>query len=136
MIGLIPPGVLEFLLFAVLVGGFILVARALRRRRAFLPVGSAVPLPTLATEVRIRATVRRTYRDPDAGLWLVEAAIGARKFTFCATDHEANAARYDALKNQPADFSLFALSTLAQGGVEAMRDQIRDIDAVDISTLR
>jgi hypothetical protein len=133
MFGLLPRGVPEALLLLVILGVIILIVRAVRRRRAFAPVAADAELPTLTTTQRLVGTIRRTYRDPAQGVWLVEIAVGKRKFTFCATDYERNADRYQSLVGKQADLALYALATLAAGGVEAMRDQIKDFDKVEIT---
>jgi hypothetical protein len=132
---------MEILLPAVLLtllGGFgFLVVRAVRRRRQFaLPVAST-ELPTLATEQRITATVRRVWRDPAQNLPLVELGIGERRLIFCPTDHAAAAARYQAALARRAELALFGLATLAPGGVDAMREQIRSAEPLspDLVTL-
>jgi hypothetical protein len=132
MFSLLPRGVPEALLFLVIVGLILLVVRAVRRRRAFAPVAADADLPTLTTGQRIVGTVRRTWRDPAQGLWLVEIGLGKRKLTFCAADYEQNAARYQGLIGKQADLALYALATLEPGGVEAMRDQIKDFDKVEV----
>jgi len=131
----LPPEVLGAVLLLLLLGGLFLVVRAVRRRGEFARPGAdeGVELPDLTTQQRIAATVRRVYRDPAQGVWLVEAQLGKRRITFCATDHAQNAERYAGLAGQEADFALYALSMLAPGGVEAMRDQIKDIDKVTIT---
>ncbi|GAB4455433.1 MAG: hypothetical protein OHK0029_11560 [Armatimonadaceae bacterium] len=63
----------------------------------------------------------------------MEAALGKRRFTFCAVDYEMHADRYQAQVGKQTDIALFALSNLAPGGVEAMKDQIKDFDKVEIT---
>jgi hypothetical protein len=133
MFGLLPRGVPEALLLLVILGVIVIIARALRRRRDFAPVAADADLPTLTTTQRIVGTIRRTYRDPAQGVWMVEISIGKRRFTFCATDYERNADRYQSLIGKQADLALYALATLETGGVEAMRDQIKDIDKVEVT---
>lgn len=135
-IGLLPPGVLEFLLFVLIVGAFVLVVRGVRRRASFAgTMGGRTTgdeqIPDLATEVRVQAIVRRIFRDTTQGEWVVEAAIGRRKFVFRPTDFTPE--RYQPLVNSKEDFVLYAFATLAPGGVEAMRDQIKDFDKVAVS---
>lgn len=131
LIGL-PPGVAEVLLFVSVLGAIGITARAVRRRKPFtLPTDT--DLPDLQTPGRITATIRRVYRDAGQNVWLVEASVGKRRVTFCATDYEANAARYQTATGEKADFALFGTATLAPGGAEAMREQIKDIDKVDLT---
>lgn len=111
--------------------------RGIRRRRAFAVRQTDVELPRLETPQRVTAILRRTYRDPAQGVWLVEAQIGPRRVgstsvTFCATDYDQNGPRYEGLLGKPAELALFALATLAEGGVEAMKDQIKDLDKIEM----
>jgi hypothetical protein len=133
MFNLLPRGVPEALLLLVILSAVVLVIRAIRRRRAFAPVEADADLPPLTTTQRLVGTLRRVYRDPAQGVWLADLGVGKRKFTLCLTDYAQNAARYESLLGKQADFAIFALSTLAEGGVEAMRDQIKDIDKVEIT---
>lgn len=132
MIGL-PPGVAEVALFAAFVGFIGVVTRGVRRRRVFTPAETG-DVPDLRTDQRVSATVRRVWRDAQQNVWLVEASLGKRRFSFCATDYAENGERYAALVGKNADFAWFALSTLAPGGAEAMQNQIKDADKVDLST--
>ena len=133
MLGLIPRGTLEVLLFLTLVAAFFAVFRAVQKRKQFAPPPApAEALPTLATEIRVRATPRRLFRDPHQGLWMVEASIGQRRFTFCAADYASHEEEYK-VTGQPTDFALYALATLAPGGVDAIRDRIKDIDKVEVT---
>ena len=131
--GLLPPGVLEGLLLVVLIGAFVLVVRGVRRRRAFARVEPDAPLPDLETQQRITATVKRVYRDPGQGVWLVETMLGRKRVTFCAVDFAEKAAVWQGAVGADADIALYALSSLAPGGVETMRDQIKDYDKVEIT---
>ena len=126
MIHLIPPEVLELLLFAVLIAVAVIAVRAVRRRRTVQPNEAVVALPDLETEVRVHARVRRIFRDPDQGAWLVEATVGALRLNFCTVDYAENRERYAALPGKTDDFALYALGTLELGGIEAMRAQILD----------
>jgi hypothetical protein len=81
------------------------------------------------------AAVRRTFRDPDQGVWLAEATVGVKKLTFCLTDYAAKVAVYRAADAKtPLDFALYALGTLAEGGIESMRGQIVDYDQTVAAT--
>lgn len=133
MTGLLPPGVLEALLLVVLIGAFVLVVRGVRRRRAFARVEADTDLPDLETAQRITATVKRVYRDPAQGVWLVETMLGRRRLTLCAADFAWKADAWRALVGKDADIAVYALASLAPGGVEAMRDQIKDYDKVEIT---
>jgi hypothetical protein len=129
----LPPGVPEALLLIVIIGVIALVARGIRRRRAFAPTESDTELPTLTTDQRVRGIVRRVHRDPAQGVWLVEVSLGRRRLTFCATDYAAVAERYTSLVGKEADIALYGLATLATGGADAIRDQIKDADKVEIT---
>jgi len=129
----LPPGVPEALLLLVIVGVIALVARSVRRRRAFAAVSADVELPSLTTDQRIAGLVHRVYRDPAQGAWLVEVSLGRRRFTFCATDYETAAERYVSLVGKEADIALYGLATLAPGGADTMRDQIKDADKIEIT---
>lgn len=127
----ISPGLVFVALFAAVAAFVVLVVVRVRRRRAFAPAQADAPLPNLATQQRASATIRRTFRDPAQGVWLVDVVVGPKRLTFCATDYAANAARYTGLVGQTVEVALYALATLAPGGVEAIRDQIKDIDKVE-----
>lgn len=115
-----------FLLLAVL------AVRGVRRRRAFASLTSDTPLPHLETQQRVRGTIRRVFRDPSQGVWQVVAEIGTMRLTFCATDHAQAADRYQSLLGKPADLALLALATLAPGGIDTMKHQIKDADKMDL----
>jgi hypothetical protein len=131
----------EILLLALVVGLALLALRAVRRRRAFVgtpgaPGTVALPaadLPRLDTQQRVTATLHRTFPDRAQGVWLAAATVGKLRLTFCPTDYATASERYQKLLGQPADVALFGLATLAPGGVEAMKDQIKDIDKVEIT---
>lgn len=135
--GFLPPGVAEVLLVLVLLSAFILVVRSVRRRHtvgAKLLGASQPDLPTLTTGQRVTATVRRVWRDNAQGVMLVEIQMGKqRRFVFCPTDGATSEERYAALIGKEADIALYALSTLAPGGADAMRDQIKDYDKVKVT---
>ena len=121
---------------AVLLALFLLllwfVWRGIRRRRAFAPLAPATVLPRFGTEQRVTGTVRRTSRDPNQGVWLVTIEVSRSRFTFCATDYEHQAKRYESLVGNKADIALYALATLAPGGVEAMKHQIKNSDQIEM----
>ena len=106
--------------------------RAVRRRRAFAKLAPETDLPRLETQQRVTGTIRRVFRDPAQGVWLVTAEVGGARLTFCATDYERAADRYRDLTGKPADIALFALATLAAGGVGAMKHQIKDAHKVEL----
>ena len=119
------------IVLVVVLGGFgALVARSLRRRKDFLKEVTVddVELPDLTTEQRVSLMLRRLWRDPQQGLPLVEGAGEAGKVVFCPTDHALKAESYKNGVGKSADVALFALATLAPGGIEAMKDQIVDAD--------
>ena len=118
------------MLFAVLVVLALLIVRAVRRRWKVAPTTVEALLPDLVTDVRVHATIRRVFRDPDQGVFLVEASVEKRKWTFCAVDYESHAERYTGAIGQSADFALYALGTLEAGGAEAIPGQIVDLDRV------
>ena len=124
----------EALLLLVFLAIAFLVWRAVRRRRAYAgAVLAPAALPHLDTQQRVTGTVRRTFRDPDQQVWQVTISVGERtRLTFCATDYDSDEKRYAELAGKPADIALFALATLAPGGAEAMKEQIKDIDKIDL----
>ena len=135
----LPPGVPEALLLVVILTAIFGVVTLVRRRRRFARAEADADLPDLLTEQRLLLTPRRVYRDPLQGVWLVEASAGKtgkRKLVFCAADFEKNQARYESLLGKPADIALYGLATLASGGAEAMRDQIRDADRITPDLVR
>lgn len=133
MLRLLPPGTLEALLLIVLIGGLLLVVRSIRRRHIAAPLGGDEPLPTLTTPQRVTGTLRRLFYERAQGVWLGEILVGKRRFTFAITDHGANKERYASLLGKEVDIALYALATLAPGGVETMKDQIKDLDKVEIT---
>lgn len=139
MLRFLPPGSLEFLLFAVLVAAFVLVVRSTRRRHHVAAAlqdtgeGDAGLLPSLDTQHRVTGKLRRIYFERGLDAWLAEITVGKRKLTFAVTDYPPHRERYRDLLDKEADVALYGLATLAPGGVEAMRDQIRDIDKVDVT---
>lgn len=134
-VGLLPRGMLEALMLLVILFVGFLVIRSVRRRRAFAKVtpDEGVDLPSLSTQQRIAGTIRRVWRDPGQGVWLIEVALGKRKFTFCAVDYADKSESYQEGIGKQTDIALYGLATLASGGVEAMREQIKDIDKVDVT---
>lgn len=121
----------EVLLLAVFVVVFVLVARAVRGRRRFAAPAAvgAAELPRVETNVRVTGTIRRTFRDPAQGVWMIVAQVGpVGRYTFCATDYDAYRERYESLVGKPADLVLFALSKLEEGGADTIRHQIKDAD--------
>jgi hypothetical protein len=64
----------------------------------------------------------------------MDLGIAKRHFTLCLTDYATHAQEYTDLVGKETDIALYGLATLAVGGAEAMREQIRDIDRVDLST--
>ena len=130
----LPPGLPEFVLLALLVGLVVFVVRRVGRRRKFARVEADAPLPALATDLRLRGMVRRLYRDPNQGVWLLDFTLGRRRFTFCVTDYAAAQAAYTKAMGREANFAIYGLATLAPGGAEAIRDQITDADSIDLST--
>jgi hypothetical protein len=129
----LPPGVPEALLLIVIVGVIALVARSVRRRRAFASAEADAEIPNLTTDQRVRGTIRRVHRDPAQGVWLIEIALGRRRLTVCATDYAAEESRYTSLVGKETDMALYALATLVAGGADAMRDQIKDAEKVEIT---
>ncbi|MBC8101087.1 MAG: hypothetical protein H7Z41_00685 [Cytophagales bacterium] len=136
MYGLLPPGTLEFLLFALVVGATLLVLRAVARRHA-PPPGATPPsdaIPSLSTQQRVTGTLRRVIFDRVQGVWLAEMALGQRRITFCPTDYTDQRARYESHLGKSVDVTLYGLATLAPGGAETMQEQIKDLDKVDLSS--
>ena len=135
MSGLLPPGTLEFLLFVVVVGTVLLVLRAVSRRHLPPPgtVESEEPIPALSTLQRVTGTLSRVVFDRIQEVWLAEVMVGKRKISFCATDHANEKARYESQVGKTVDIAVYGLATLASGGAEAMKEQIKDLDKVDLS---
>lgn len=134
MFRLLPPGLLELLLFAVLLAGLLFVVKAVRRRHGFVPApeaGETEPIPYLETQQRITGTLRRLYYDRLQEATLAEMEIGKRRITFAATDYPDARERYASLVGQKVDAAVYGLATLAPGGAEAMRELIKDFDHVD-----
>ena len=130
----LPPGVAEGSLLAVLVGAGALILRSVRRRKAFLKAAPDSELPDLTTSSRLTVTLRRVWQDGAQHAPVVEAQLAEkRRLVFCPTDHARVGARYTSGIGKPAELALFGLASLSAGGVEAMRDQIRDIDEVEIT---
>ncbi len=131
---LLPTGVPEILLFLVFVTVLFLSVRAIMRRRSVVlpPAMSDAEMPNLETQQRVSGAIRRVFRDPAQKVNLVEIAVGARRLIFCPTDWERNSARYAAGVGEVADIALFALATLAPGGVESMRDLIKNADKANL----
>ena len=121
-----------------ILGGFgALVARSLKRRKDFLTTVSAAAseLPDLVTDQRFDGTLRRLWRDPQEGLPLAELAVESHRFILCTTDQSTHAERYKALVSKPCELALYGLATLAPGGADAMRNQLRDSDKLPTDTL-
>jgi hypothetical protein len=135
MSGLLPPGTLEFLLFAVVVGAAIIFIRAISRRH--LPPAGAVEseeaIPALSTQHRVTGTLNKVIFDRVQSVWLAEVIVGKRRMTFCATDYASERERYTSQIGKSVDVALYGLATLAAGGAEAMQEQIKDLDKVDLS---
>jgi hypothetical protein len=129
--------VLPVALLLVLGGFAALVGRSIKRRKEFLATVTtdASELPDLATELRLTGTLRRLWRDTQEGLPLAELGVGSRKFIFCTTDQAAHGERYKTLIGKPVEVALYGLATLAPGGAEAMREQLRDADKVAPDTV-
>lgn len=132
---LLPSEILPFLLLAVLVGAAALVLRSVRRRRAFLKASSDAEMPDLVTELRLTGTLRRLFRETAEGLPLAELGIGRHRLIFCPTDHDANAQRYRERLGKSAEVALYGLASLEPGGVEAMREQVRNADSLSPETV-
>lgn len=135
----LPPGVPEALLLIVILAAIIGVVALVRRRRRFAIVTADAELPNLVTQQRVVVTFRRVYRDPAQGVWLAETTMGKggrRKLIFCLTDYEQNQKRYDESLGKTQDIALYGMATLAPGGAEVIRDQIRDADKITEDAVR
>lgn len=135
----LPPGAPEALLLLVILVAIASVIMLVRRRRRFARIEADVELPDLKTEQRTLITLRRIFRDPAQGVWLAEGTsgkTGKRRLVLCLTDYEAKRKHYDESVGKVTDFSLFGMATLAAGGAEAMRDQIRDADKITGDAMR
>jgi len=124
----LPAGVPEAILLLVVGGAVALVVRPVRRRKAFVRAVPEDELPDLTTEIRFRVVVRRTWHDAVSGLPLAEIEFSGRKLVVCPVDQRQNGVRWTSLAGKPADLGLYGLATLAPGGADAMRDQIKDFD--------
>lgn len=124
--------VLPVVLLLVLGGFGALVARSVKRRKDFLtsPLLGEAELPDLVTDQRVTGTLRRLWRDPKQGLPLAELGLAGRNLPFCATDLATEGERYKTAVGKPTTLALYGLATLAPGGIEAMKEQIRDADKV------
>lgn len=135
----LPSGVGEGLLLLIVGGGFALVWRSIRRRKAFASALADSELPNVATDIRFRVRARRLWRDSASGLPLAEVDFAGRKLVVCPVDHERNAGRWGLSAGKAIDIALFGLATLKPGGADAMRGQIRDFDesvsSPDVSVL-
>ncbi len=121
----------EVLLLAVFALVAVLVVRGVRGRRRFAAPAAvgAAELPRVETDMRVTGTIRRTFRDPAQGVWMIVAQVGpAARFTFCATDYDAHREHYEGLIGKTADLALFGLSKLEEGGADVIRHQIKDAD--------
>ena len=135
----LPPGVPEALLLILILTAIIGVVVLTRRRRRHARAEADVSLPDFKTEQTALATVRRVYRDPAQGVWLVEATVGKtgkRRLVFCAADYETDRSRYDSLVGKTTVFHLYGMATLAPGGADAIRDQIRDAERITPDMVR
>jgi hypothetical protein len=135
MSGLLPPGTLEFLLFVIIAGTAWLFIRAVSRRH--LPPAGAIesdePIPTLATQHRVTGVLNKVIFDRLQNVWLAEVIVGKRRINFCAADYAAERERYTSQIGKSVDVAVYGLATLAPGGAEAMKEQIKDLDKVDLS---
>jgi hypothetical protein len=135
----LPAGVPEGILLAVVGGAVALVVRSIRRRKAFVRTVSEDELPDLSTGIRFRVVVRRTWHDAVSGLPMAEIEFSGRKLVVCPVDQRQNGLRWTSLAGKSADLGLYGLATLAPGGADAMRDQIKDFDtsvkSADMSAL-
>lgn len=135
MAGFLPPGALEFLLFVIVVGTALLFIRAVSRRH--LPPAGAVEseeaIPALSTQHRVTGTLNKVIFDRTQSVWLAEMIVGKRRLTFCTADHVTERTRYTSQTGKSVDMMLYGLATLAAGGAEAMQQQIKDLDKVDLS---
>ena len=124
-------------LLLILAGFGGLVVRSVRRRKDFLSTvtNNSAALPDLETELRLTGTLRRLWRDPQEGLPLAELGVGSRRFIFCTTDQATSGERYKAAVGKSVTVALYGLATLAPGGSEAMREQLRDADRVAPDTV-
>jgi hypothetical protein len=135
---LLPAGIGEALLFLVLVAALLFVVRAVRRRHRVADrtggrADGGVVLPSLDTQQRVTGTLQRIRLDRIQGAWLADVVIGTRRLALAVTDYAAQRERYRDLIGKKVDLAIYALATLAPGGAEAMRDQIRDFDAITIT---
>jgi hypothetical protein len=129
------PGLLEGTLAVILLGGGVMVVRAVGRRRQFQKNAAEVVLPNLQTSVRVTGTLQRLYRDTAQGVTLATLKVGERILTFCPTD-DTTAAGY--ALGEVVSVALFALSTLEPGGFEkeSVRSLVRDVPHEELTPER
>ena len=129
----LPPYVAEILLFLIVMGVGLFLARAIARRKQFQQTFDDAPIPLLSTQQRVRAQIVNLKRDPAQNLWIVQAKIGRRILLFCAADYASHHEAYQKLlaDKTKTDFALFGLATLEEGGVNNIKGQIRDFDKVN-----
>jgi len=146
----VPPLVLQLLLIAVIVGVVLIGLRAVvraRRERRTAPLPELSPdetaaltavLPRFETVQRVTAPVIRLL-PPVPGSTLppvIEIRYAKKPLSFTPADFfepgvgEQYRAALLAGAKQTVDLALYALCTLAEGGADAMRAQIRDFDKV------
>lgn len=119
----------------VVVGTALMALRAVSRRHLPPPgaVESDEAVPALSTQHRVTGTLNKVIFDRVQSVWLAEVIVGKRRLVFCATDHPTERERYKSLVGKSVDVAVYGLATLAAGGAEAMQEQIKDLDKVDLS---
>jgi hypothetical protein len=118
----------------VLIGAGIVVVRGIRRRAAFSVTSSRESLlPRLDVVSRVEGKVRRVLRDPTTSEPLVEIAVGNRVLVFCPADHTDRSDDWRLSIGKTVEVALYGLATLAPGGADTIKDQIKDADQIEIT---
>jgi hypothetical protein len=118
----------------VLVGVGVVVVRGIRRRAAFSVTSKRTSLvPRLDVSSRAMGKVRRVLRDPTTSEPLVEIAVGNRVLVLCPADHTERADDWRLSIGKTVEIALYGLATLAPGGADTIKDQIKDADQLEIT---
>jgi hypothetical protein len=115
----------------VLLGAGAAVVRGMRRRTAFSRAADTEMLPLLAVQTHVTGKIRRVLREGETPL--VELGVGKRLLLFCPADHATRADDWRLQTAQEASVALYGMATLAPGGADTIRDQIKDADQVEIT---
>jgi hypothetical protein len=108
-----------------------LLLRSVRRRTAFSRAVDPDALPRLMVQTQVTGKLRRVFREGETPL--VEVAVGKRVLIFCPADHTTKADDWRLKTGQNVEVALYGLATLAPGGADSIKDQIKDADQVEIT---